>query len=176
MKIHRRIVFIHDKYIFASIINHSIIRDLLTYYLSTTRDMRIEYKALDSLAWLSTDKELSDLLAHDLYERLEMSGSREYRVEELVEYVKTYPSTEYVVRAYPRNILVSLIEKGFAWFIPFRNIRKLAIRRLGGKNYIEIIYTCPFTRGNRVFRTYYDPETYELIKQLCLFNNNRNCS
>ncbi len=169
-------MFIHDRYIFASILNHSILRDLLAYTFSSTSSRGAGYRALNALSWLSLDKEFLKLLSTDFYEKLDMERHRRYSGDEIARYLKTYPSMEYAVRAYPRTILESLIDREFVWFIPFKNIKRISKRKYEGREYLEIIYTCPITGKNRIFRTYYDPETYEIIKQLCMFNDNRNCS
>jgi predicted house-cleaning noncanonical NTP pyrophosphatase (MazG superfamily) len=171
---HRRIVFIHDTYIFASILNYSILEKLLAIFINpqTTRKKTIEYKPpLDIIV----DEEIDEFLRKNLYEKMGSSIESIEKIEAFIKNFKLYPSLEYLTRIYPRRTLARLVENDIVWIIPFKNINRISIRKIRGREYIEILYNCPVTGRSKAFHTYYSSETYELIKELCLFNENSNC-
>ncbi|OYT38048.1 MAG: hypothetical protein B6U89_06445 [Desulfurococcales archaeon ex4484_58] len=178
IKIYRRIIFIHDKYIFASIYNSSIINDLLTYVTSPKRQ-KIDYKSsLYTLLEISDDEELIKLLREEFFDKVKefRTGDTLRSIEPILEKIRVPPSVEYMIRTLPRSKLRKLVMRGFVWFIPFTHIFKVTRKTIEDKDVLEIRYLCPITGKTNIFRTLYNDELYELIRQLCIHNGNNRCS
>jgi len=178
IKIHRRMVFIHDKYIFSSILHYSILQDLLVYSMLIYRSEREQFNALKNLAIISGDPSVSEMLKKKFFERIDRSKldrQRNIDISDVVEKSRLYPSIEYLIRAVPRQFLIQLINDNYVWIIPYADIRRISRKKIGGKDVLEILYKCPITEKYRVFRTVFDNDLYTLIHQLCMFNNNQYC-
>lgn len=145
---YRKIVFIHDTYIFVSTFYSSIIRNILTTALrgglKVSKGWRLSYVDLP-MDEGSFRKFLTALLIPNVY--------------------------EYAFRSADRNVLADLALRNQLWFIPYVNIRRLSVKETGkvGK-LIEIEYYCILTERVKVFQTIYDEKILTKIKQLCLFN------
>ncbi len=179
IKVYRKVVFIHDRFIFSSVFNSALIHDLLLYSLLIYSSRKSKgFQALNTLMKITRDRRLELLFSKGFFDRVKKSKSfnLEADTEKIVESIKIYPSIEYMVRAFPRNALIELIERKYIWFIPFNSIIKVRKTRSGGRDVLEIIYNCLLTNRKRVFRTIYSREIHELIKQLCMFNNNDKCT
>jgi len=147
---YRKIVFIHDDYIFASI-----------SHIETTRNIIQEFHT-------SARRSKTELFKKKL--GLEDIPADSVSFENLLKALRISNVYEYVLRSFDKEVIVNLIMKNLAWFIPFRNIVKVDRKKLGSTDIIEITYKCPFTGLTRTFRTVYDEEILEKIKQLCRFN------
>jgi len=173
--VHRKLVFIHDTYIYASIINYALLKSIIAYYINTVSRDKKNVEFLEELRSLLKDEDLIKMLNKGFYEKLGSSEESLAYLKEFLEKFKLYPSIEYSTRAYPRSLLKEFAERELLWIIPYRSIKKIQRRKISGRDSLEIIYACPLTNKIRILRTYYDHEIYMKIKQLCLFNGNDRC-
>lgn len=175
IKIHRKLVFIHDTYIFACIMNYSLLKNIITYFTHGISRREGNKEIKDELLFFLKDKELLRLLDTSFYKKLGSSEKNLVNLKNFLEKLKLYPSMEYSVRIFKHDFLRELASRELVWIIPYNSIKKLAHRKTKDREYIEIIYSCPLIGRTRIFRTYYDSIIYAKIKQLCLFNGNENC-
>jgi len=174
LSVYRRIVFVHDTYIFAAIASYAVLRKIL--YLSATQIREVEsWKHFEELPSYVHDRVLARLLEESLFKKMGLKREDLKLVEEFVASFKLYPSFEYALRALPREDLVELASKNLAWLIPFTSITSIAVKRVSGIEVFEIAYSCPLLNRTRVFRVRYNPEFAELVRELCRFNGNNNC-
>lgn len=145
---YRKIVFVHDTYIFASIVYSSAIRSILNTALH--RGFKPSRGGKLSYTDLPVDEESFRKLLFSL---------------------KIPNVYEYTLRSADRNLLVELAYRNQLWFIPYVNIRRLNVKEAKGVGkLIEIEYYCVLTERVNVFQTIYDEKLLTMIKQLCLFN------
>lgn len=143
-------MFIHDRYIFASLTQVKASQSMIQEFYSSPKDSRgkVFRKKIG----------LEDIPFDDA------------SFKRFLDAVKIPNVYEYALRGLDRDLLVDLVKKGLIWFIPFKNIIKVSRGKSGVMDIIDIIYQCPFTGVTRVFRTVYDADLMERIKQLCKFN------
>ncbi len=174
VKIYRKVVFIHDNYIYASHLFGSTYRELPNYILPLIRkDKKKEPVHIVFLARLSGK---NPPRPGDFYEQLEKVSEDEVtQVNERVREIRPHSVYEYSLRGLPRKLFDYLVRMGYVWVIPYNTIRSIRRVTREGGDVIEISYDCPFTNKLRIFRTVYDAEVYDLIKQLCKNSGNTGC-
>lgn len=150
LHVYRKIVFIHDTYIFASISHVNVSQDIVQEFYTSVR----KTKTRQSMKTLGLEDIPADTVSF----------------ENLLKALRIPNVYEYVLRSFDKDTLVNLVMKNLAWFIPFKNIVKVERGRVASTDTIEITYRCPFTGLTRIFRIVYDEDVMERIKQLCRFN------
>jgi len=174
LSVYRKIVFVHDTYIFAAIVSYAVLRRIL--YLSTTQIREGEsWKYFEELPSYVRDGVLARLLEESMFKKIGLKREDLAFVEEFVASFKLYPIFEYALRVIPREVLVELASKNLVWLIPFTSITSTAVKRVSGIDVFEIAYSCPLLNRTRLFRVHYNPEFAELIRELCRFNGNDRC-
>jgi hypothetical protein len=169
-------IFVTDTHIFINTFTASILREIpLLYAPLSIIDRRGGAKTIEILLTrLSSEKELTVLLKEKFYERLKRireEGIDLDKAREIVKNIKIYPSIEYSFKGFNRELLVFLARNNYVWIIPFTDIK--SIKKI--KNILKIHYYSKLLNNDRVVRIKYDEQLYDLIKQLCLFNNNKRC-
>ena len=174
VRIHRKIVFIHDNFIYASHLFGSTFKELPLYILPLIRkSKRIEPVHVNFFARLSGK---NPPRPKSFYEQLEKIGDKEVsEISEKISEIRPRPIYEYSLRGLPRELFNYLVKTGYIWVIPYRNIKSIRKTVKSGKNIIEIVYKCPFTNQTRIFQTVYDEEVYDLIRLLCRNTGNMRC-
>jgi hypothetical protein len=176
LKIIRGNIFVTDTYIFINTFTASLLREIpLLYAPLSIIDKRGGARTIEILLTrLSSEKELAGILKEKFYERLKRiseEGIDLDRAMEILKSIRIYPSIEYSFKGFNRELLVFLARNNYVWIIPFTDIKSIKKTR----NILEIHYYSRLLSSERIVRMRYDEELYNLIKQLCLFNNNRRC-
>ena len=112
---------------------------------------------------------------YDKLDKLTEAELAEDRLTRILEEVKPLGVYDYILRGLDRELFTYLVSRGYVWVIPYDSIRSLEIRMQDNLEIIAIRYMCPFTRTMRVFKTVYDPQVYNLIRELCRRTGNRMC-
>ncbi len=169
-------IFVTDTYIFINTFTASLLREIpLLYAPLSIIDKRRGVKTIEILVTrLGSEEELVKFLKEKFYERLKRiseEGVDLDRARKILKNIKIYPSIEYSFKGFNRELLVFLARNNYTWIIPFSDIK--SVRRI--KDFLEIHYYSRLLNRDRIVRMRYYEELYELIKQLCLFNNNERC-
>ncbi|ADI31571.1 YtxH domain-containing protein [Staphylothermus hellenicus] len=176
LKIFRGNIFVHDTYVFINIFTSSLLKEIPFLYAPLSIiDKKKRTRTVEILLSTPTSGEdVRNVLKDKFYDRIERireEGVDLERAKQLLSNVKSYPSIEYMFRAFPRELLEYFVKNNYIWLIPFKEIYRLIT---DGK-IIEILYRSPILNNRRIVRLRYDQELYELLKTLCIFNNNPRC-
>lgn len=176
MRIVRGNIFIHDTYMFINIFTSSLLKEIpFLYAPMSVIDKKKRTRTVEVLLSMPMTKPaVQDVLKDKFYDRLKrikeeginLDGARHH-----LSRIKIYPSIEYSYRAFPRELLVYLARNNYVWLIPYKKIYRMVT---DGK-IIEILYQSPLLNDRRIVRLRYEHELFELIKSLCMFNNNPRC-
>ncbi len=175
LKVYRNLVYIHDDHIYAANLYGSVYKEIPEILMPKIKKTggkpfhievfsRISHRGLERIPGF-----------YEKVDRLSESGLNEEELMRILDEARPRGIYDYALRGLERNLFQYLVSAGYVWVVPYRNVYSMEIRRQDGLEIIAIRYRCPFTNRLRIFKTVYNPEIYNLIKELCIRNGNRAC-